>query len=128
MLALCSRCSPPIVRKADLTPLDLWLVNVVCRELNAAGFPDDVLGDVAGPVVVVKTGSRQILGFINEMARFAEHAIEDAGGLARCDVGELNREQRQMLQNRDRRHAAPLELVSQRRRRGWAMQIFQITT
>jgi transposase-like protein len=27
------------------------------HELNAAGFPDDVLGDLAGPVVVVKTGA-----------------------------------------------------------------------
>jgi hypothetical protein len=56
---------------------------------------------------------------MNEIARFAEHAIADAGGLARCDVGELNREQRQMLHNRDGRYAAPLELVSERRRRGW---------
>jgi hypothetical protein len=65
---------------------------------------------------------------MNEMARFAEYAIADAGGLARCDVGELSREQRQMLHNRDGRYAAPLELVSERPRRGWAMKIFQITT
>jgi len=102
------------VRKADLTPLDLWLANVVRRELNDEGLPDDVLGEVVPPVVVAKTSSRQMLGFMNEMARFAEYAIADAGGLARCDVGELNREQRRMLHNRDGHYATPLDLVAER--------------
>lgn len=102
------------VRKADLTPLDLWLANVVRRELNAEGLPDDVLGEVVPPVVVAKTSSRQMLGFMNEMARFAEYAIADAGGLARCDIAELNREQRRMLHNRDGRYATPLDLVAER--------------
>lgn len=102
------------VRKADLTPLDLWLANVVRRELHAEGLPDDVLGNLAGPVVVAKTSCRQMLGFMNEMARFAEYAIADAGGLARCDIAQLNSEQRRMLHNRDGRYATPLTLVAER--------------
>jgi len=102
------------VRKADLTPLDLWLATVVRRELKAEGLPDNVLGELVPPVVVAKTSSRQMLGFMNEMARVAEYAIADAGGLARCDVGELNREQRRMLHNRDSRYATPLDLVAER--------------
>jgi hypothetical protein len=100
----------PDVRKADLTPLDTWLVYVVRRELSAQGLPDAVLGELTAPVVLAKTVSRQMLGFMNEMARFAEHAIADAGGLARCDIAELNREQRRMLHNRDGRYATPLDL------------------
>jgi hypothetical protein len=55
-----------------------------------------------------------MLGFMKEMARFAEYAIADAGGLARCDAGELNCEQRRMLHNRDGRCATPSDLVTQR--------------
>jgi hypothetical protein len=99
------------VRKADLTPLDLWLANVVRRELNAESLPGHVLGNISAPVVLAKTASRQMLGFVNEMARFAEFAIADAGGLARCDIDELNREQRRTLHNRDGRYATPLDLV-----------------
>jgi hypothetical protein len=72
-----------------------------------------VLGALAPPSVLAKTASRQMLGFMNEMARFAEYAIADAGGLAGCDIAELNR-QRRMLHNRDGRYARPLDLVAER--------------
>lgn len=104
----------PDVRKADLTPLDLWLGDVVRRELNAEGLPGHVLGDLSPPVVLVKTASRQMLGFMNEMARFAEYAIADAGGLGRCHIEELNREQRRMLHNRDGDYVRPIELATAR--------------
>lgn len=55
-----------------------------------------------------------MLGFMNEMARVAGYAIADAGGLARCAVGDLNREQRRMPHNRDGRYATPLDLVTER--------------
>lgn len=106
----------PDVRKADLTPLDLWLTDVVRRELGAEGLPGNALGDLSAPVELAKTASRQMLGFMNEMARFAEYAIADAGGLVRCDVEELNREQRRMLHNRDGDYVRPIELVRLRQR------------
>lgn len=85
------------VRRADVTPLGSWLADAVQRELKAEGLADHALGELAAPVVVAKAASRQMLGFMNETARFTEYAIVDADGLARCDVGELNREQRRML-------------------------------
>ncbi len=102
------------VRKADLTPLDQWLANVVRRELNAENLPDSVLGELVPPVVVAKTASRQMLGHRNEMAWSVECAIADAGGLARCDIADLNREQRRMLHNRNGRYIRPLDLVAER--------------
>lgn len=102
------------VRKPDLTPFDSWLAHVMRRELSAEGLPDAALGELTAPVIVAKTVSRQMLGYMNEMARFAEYAIADAGGLARCDIEELNREQRRMLHNRDGRYATPLDLVGER--------------
>jgi hypothetical protein len=102
------------VRKAEMTPPDLWLANVVRRELNAEGLPGHVLGNLSAPVVVARSASGQMLGFMNEMARLAEYAIADAGGLARCDIDELNREQRRRLHNRDGRYAIPFELVAER--------------
>ncbi len=106
----------PAVRKADLTPLDLWLGKVVRRELRGEGLPAHVLGDLSTPVVLTKTVSRQMLGFMNEMARFAEYTIADAGGLARCHIEELNREQRRMLHNRDGDYVRPIELARLRQR------------
>lgn len=106
----------PDVRKADLTPLDLWLGNVVRRELHAEGLPGHVLGDFSPPVVIAKTASRQMLGFMNEMARFAEYTIADAGGLARCHIEELNREQRRMLHSRGGDYVRPIELARLRQR------------
>ncbi len=101
------------VRKADVTPLESWVANVVRRELSAEGLPLVALGELAAPAVIAKTASRQMLGFMNEMARFAEYAIEDARGLARCDIAELNREQRRMLHNRDGCYVRPLDLVAE---------------
>ena len=106
----------PDVRKADLTSLDLWLGNVVRRELAAEELSSHVLGNLGAPVELAKTASRQMLGFMNEMARFAEYAIADADGLARCDVEELNREQRRMLHNRDGDYVRPIELARLRQR------------
>ncbi len=38
-----------------------------------------------------------MLGYMNEMARFCEYAVGDAGGVARCDARQLNRELRREL-------------------------------
>ena len=36
--------------------------------------------------VLAKTESHTVLGYMNEMARFCEYAIDDAGGLAECNA------------------------------------------
>lgn len=67
-----------------------------------------MFGELDAPAPVAKAASRQMLGFMNEMAR--------------RDVGELNHQQRRMPPNRDGRYATPLDLVAEhdviRARRG----------
>ncbi len=103
------------VRKADLTPVDTWLAGVVRRELASEGLSEDTLGPLIGPVLIDKTASRQILGFMNEMAMQADYAIADAGSLAACDIDGLNQWLRRDLHNLDGRYVTSLELITGRR-------------
>jgi hypothetical protein len=63
---------------------------------------------------LAKTESRTVLGYMNEMARFCEYAVGDAGGLARCDARELNRGLRRELHlsRRPPGYFVPIELAS----------------
>jgi len=88
----------PDIRKSDLMPIGPSVVRFIHTELEAESFPLDRLGALdSRPVALAKTESRTVLGYMNEMARFCEYAVGDAGGLARCDAGELNRELRREL-------------------------------
>lgn len=69
------------VGNAGLTPLETWIGGAVVHELRREALSDDALGEIAGPVTGAKTASRQILGFMNEMAIHADCAIVDAGVL-----------------------------------------------
>ncbi len=91
------------------------MASAVRRELSTEGLPDNVLGNFTAPIVVAKIASRQLVGFMNEMARSTEYTIADVGGLARCDVGELNRKPR-ILHNRNGRYAAIWSLGEARAR------------
>ena len=73
-------------------------VGSIQTELGAESLPLDRFG-VLDPrhLALAKTESRTVLGYMNEMARFCEYAIDDAGGLARCNARELNRELRREL-------------------------------
>lgn len=51
-------------------------------EVRREGLPDRVLGELDAPASVAKTASRQVLGFMNEMAVWADYAIAGAGRLA----------------------------------------------
>ncbi len=104
------------VRKADLVPVDAWLARVVRRELVSEGLAEDTLGSLAGPVEVAKTASRQILGFMNEMAMQADYAIAELGSLAASDIDALNRWLRRDLHNLDGRYVTSLELITGHRR------------
>jgi hypothetical protein len=67
-------------------------------ELGAENLPLDRFGVLnSRHVVLAKTESRTVLGYMNEMARFCEYAIDDSGGLAKCNARELNRELRREL-------------------------------
>ena len=88
----------PDIHKADLMPIGPTVVGFIQTELGAESLPMDRFGVLdSRHVVLAKTESRTVLGYMNEMARFCEYAIDDAGGLARCNAGELNRELRREL-------------------------------
>jgi len=58
-------------------------------------------------------GGYRVLGCMNDMAFRCEHAIADAGGLARTDVAELNRSLRRNI-NSARGYCPPIELAARR--------------
>ena len=58
----------------------------------------DRFGDLDSvSIQLAKTESRTVLGYMNEMGRFCDHAVAEYGGLAQCDARELNRELRKEL-------------------------------
>ena len=67
-------------------------------------------------IALAKTESRTVLGYMNEMARFCEYAVGDAGGLVRRDARELNRELRRELHlsSRPPGYFVPIELAANR--------------
>ena len=114
------------VRKADLTPLDTWVTQVVHRELAHEGFAADTLGTLTGPVEVAKTASRQIVGFMNEMAMQADYAIAESGSLAACDIDALNRWLRRDLHNLDGRYVTSTELITRTPRRSISAKLISV--
>jgi hypothetical protein len=104
----------PDIRKADLVPIGPSVVGFIHEELEAESFPLDRLGALDSRCIeLAKTESRTVLGYMNEMARFCEYAVEDAGGLARCDARELNRQLRRELHlsRRPPGYLVPVELA-----------------
>ena len=88
----------PDIRKSDLVPVGPSVVSFIHTELEAENLPPDRLGaHDSRSIALAKTESRTVLGYMNEMARFCEYAVGDAGGLARCDAWELNHELRREL-------------------------------
>ena len=88
----------PDVRKSDLMPIGPCVLRFIHKELEAESLPLDRLGILdSRSIALAKTRSRTVLGYMNEMARFCEYAVATAGGLARCNVGQLNRELRREL-------------------------------
>lgn len=88
----------PDIRKSDLVPVGPSVVRFIHQELDAEGFSLDRLGALEPrSIALAKTESRTVLGYMNEMARFCEYEVDDAGGLTRCDARELNRKLRREL-------------------------------
>jgi len=104
----------PNIRKADLMPIGPSLVPLIHEELEAESVPRDRLGALdSRTIALAKTESRTVLGYMNEMARLCEYAVDDAGGLARSDARELNRELRRELHlsRRPPGYFVPIELA-----------------
>jgi hypothetical protein len=104
----------PDIRKSDLVPIGPSVVRLIHNELEAESFPLDRLGALESRCIALdKTENRTVLGYMNKMARFCEYAVDDAGGLNRCDARELNRELRRQLHlsRRPPGYFVPIELA-----------------
>lgn len=107
------------VRAADLRPLGSYIVGKIRAGLASECLAADSLGRLDPDAVqVAKTASRSVLGFMNEMAFYLDHAVADAGGLSRSDSNALNRDLRRRLHSRDG-YATPLDLVVRRNQGAW---------
>jgi hypothetical protein len=108
------------IRKSDQMPIGPSVVRFIHKELEAESFPLDRLGALdSRSIALAKTESRTVLGYMNEMARFCEYAVGDAGGLASCDARELNRGLRRELHlsRQPPGYIVPIELAGGSRNR-----------
>ena len=79
------------VRAVDLRATRRLVTGLVERELCREGLPSATFGNLRSQeLILAKTADRSVLGCMNDMAFPCEVAISDAGGLAHCDLGELN--------------------------------------
>lgn len=108
------------VSKADLVPLGSLVVRLIQRELRTEGLPLDTFGNLdLNGFELSKTASRNVLGYMNEIARYCEYAIAESGGLGRCDIERLNCELRRhlYLSRHPPGYFVPIDLVHARSRR-----------
>ena len=88
----------PDVSVAVLRPFGPFVVPVIEAALRTEGLPAETLGtfDPIG-VAIAKTASRSVLGCMNDLALHCGYAVDDAGGLDRLDVDQLNRQLRRTI-------------------------------
>jgi uncharacterized protein DUF6933 len=90
------------------------VTGLIGRELRREELPPGTFGDLGQQeVLLAKTADRSVLGCMNDMAFICEHAIADAGGLARTDLAELNQVLRRNI-NSARGYCPPIELAARR--------------
>jgi hypothetical protein len=86
-------------------------------QVPAPGYGSDASCAVSTLMVVLaKTASRTILGFMNEIALHARFQIEGAGGLDSCDISALNHRLRRSLHNYSGTYAYPIDRLLERQR------------
>jgi hypothetical protein len=104
----------PDVRAADLRVIHRLVTGLVERELRHEDLPSATFGNLRSQeLTLAKTADRSVLGCMNDMAFLCEVAIAQAGGLAHCDQGELNKALHRNI-NSSRAYRPPVELAAQR--------------
>ena len=104
----------PDVHKSDLVPIGATVMAFIRNELVAESLPLNRFGVLdSQSIELAKTRSKSVLSYMNEMARFCDYAVVDHGGLAQCDVRELNRQLRRELHlsRRPPGYFVPIELA-----------------
>ena len=102
------------VRAADLRATHRLVTGLIERELRREGLPPGTFGNLpAQELVLAKTADRSVLGCMTDMAFLCEVTITRSGGLARCDLGELNHALHRNI-NSPRGYRPPVELAAER--------------
>jgi hypothetical protein len=106
------------VRAADLRATQGLVAGLVERELRREGLPPATFGSLRSQeLTLAKTADRSVLGCMRDMAFLCEVAVGNVGGLARCDLGELNQALHRNI-NSSRSYRPPVELAAQWLERG----------
>jgi hypothetical protein len=106
------------VRAVDLRATHRLVTGLVERELRREGLPPAAFGNLPSQeLILAKTADRSVLGCMNHLAFLCEVAISNAGGLAHCDLSELNQALHRNI-NSSRGYRSPVELAAQRLERG----------
>ena len=106
------------VRAVDLNATHRLVTELAGRELHREGLPPATFGNLRSQeLILAKTADRSVLGCMNDMAFLCEVAISDAGGLAHCDLGELNHALHRNITS-SRGYRPPVELAAQQLERG----------
>jgi hypothetical protein len=102
------------VTAASLRATHQLVADLIGRELRREGLLTGTFGDLKQEdVLLAKTADRSVLGCMNDMAFMCEHAIAEAGGLARTDLAKLNQSLRRNI-NSARGYCPPIELTARR--------------
>ena len=102
----------PDVSVADIRNIGRFVVDLMEHELGAEGFSMRTFGELGQePIALAKTADRSVLGCMNDMALLCEVTTEDAGGLHRCDIAQLNYQLRRNI-FRARGYVPSIELVA----------------
>lgn len=85
----------PDIRKADLTPIEPFLVGQIAQALRAERLPPRTFGELETlEVTLAKTRSRSVLGSMNDMALTCWNWTQSAGGIGDLDIDKLNHQLR----------------------------------
>jgi len=102
------------VRKPQLTNFGQYIAGTVATALADESLAADCLGPIdPAQVLVARTASRSVLGVMNDMASMSERLAEQAGGITRLDVEDLNAFLRRTPYRRDG-YFRPVEAARQR--------------
>ncbi len=109
----------PDVRKADLAPIGPYVIDAVVAALRAEGLPVDALGELdSHDLLLTKTASRQVLGFMNEISSHISYAVYGHSDVRELDAVALNSRLQRTPHNHGGRYATPLDLVAERLMQG----------
>ena len=104
----------PAVRASALRSTRALVGELINATLADEGLPSHRFGDLEHDVLVItKTADRQVNGCMNDLASICEHAVHDAGGLARLDVDQLNQTLHRII-HRARDYEPPIDAVRAR--------------